>query len=167
MRSDVITPGRRLLVALEPGDEVLESLAAACSVHGIDQAVVVTFSGAFRTAHLIAGTETPADPELPLGEVTEVSYTEGIGSGTITREGDEYRVHLHVALGEKDQSGAAYAGHLLHAETHYVVEIAVDEVLAPALRREAHPGSSGVRILCFEDGVPGTPTNDAGTRGAR
>ena len=172
MRSDVITPGRRLLVALEPGDEVLESLAAACAAHGIDQAVVVTFSGAFRTAHLIAGTETPDDPELPLGEVTEVAYTEGIGSGTITREGDEHRVHLHVALGAKDRSGAAYAGHLLHAETHYVVEIVVDEVLAPALRREAHPESSGVRILCFDDGSPDiraddARANDAGVSGGR
>ncbi|MDQ1130222.1 PPC domain-containing DNA-binding protein [Microbacterium sp. SORGH_AS_0888] len=155
MRSHVARTGRRILVALEPGDEVLGSIAAACRAHEIAQAVVVTFSGAFRWADLIAGDHEPDDPEAPSAEVTRVSYTEGVGSGTITSENGEHVVHIHVALGEKSRSGAAVAGHLLRAETHYVVEIALDEILAPAMLRRPHPGSSGVGILTFAESQNG------------
>ncbi len=155
MKSQVATTGRRLVLALEPGDEVLSTIVEACRLHRISQAVVVTFSGAFRTADLIAGDHAPDDPELPSTEVTRVRYTEGVGSGTITSENDEHTVHLHVALGAKDASGAAVAGHLLRAETHYVAEIVLDEVLDPPLLRVTHPGSSGVRILGFAIGSEG------------
>jgi predicted DNA-binding protein with PD1-like motif len=152
MRTTAVTHGRRLLIVLEPGDDVLPSMAAACARHGIEQGVVATFSGAFRRARLIAGDEAALDPELPLADASEVYYTEGIGSGTVTRDaGGEYAVHIHVALGRKDRGGAAVAGHLLAAETHYVVEIVVDEVLEPALERTPHPGSSGVPILTIAD----------------
>ncbi len=150
MQFQIAKTGRRLVVALEPGDEVLTSLATACREHGIAQALVVTFSGAFRSADLIAGDHAPDDPELPSGEVTRVAYTEGIGSGTVTSENGEYVVHLHVALGEKSRSGAAAAGHLLRAETHYVAEIALDEILEPPMSRRVHPASSGVGILALD-----------------
>ena len=151
MRSQLVRTGRRVLVALEPGDEVLTSIATACRRHDIAQAVVVTFSGAFRDAELIAGDHAPDDPELPSLEVTRVEYTEGIGSGTVTSEAGEHSVHLHVALGAKDRSAAATAGHLLRARTHYVVEVVLDEVLDPPLRRRPHPESSGVPVLTFDD----------------
>ncbi|WP_159500554.1 PPC domain-containing DNA-binding protein [Microbacterium sp. 18062] len=148
MRSTETITGRRVLVVLEPGDEVLSSLAEACRSHGIAQAVVTTFSGALRSARIIAADHAPVDPEAPLPESVEVRYTEGIGSGTITRDAaGDHTVHVHVALGAKDRSGLAVAGHLLHAETHYVVEVVLDEILAPALGRRAHPGSSGIPIL--------------------
>lgn len=156
MQSQPVTTGRRVLVVLEPGDEVLSSLATACRAHGITQALVVTFSGAFRSAELIAGETAPEDPELPSAEVTSVAYTEGIGSGTITSEHGEYVVHLHVALGDKSRAAAARAGHLLRAETHYVVEIALDEILEPSLARRPHPGSSGVGILAFDSSGEGS-----------
>lgn len=147
MRSHSVTTGRRLLVILEPGDEVLASIAAACRLHGIEQAVVVTFSGAFRSARLIAAARPPADPEAPMPDTVEVAYSEGVGSGTVTSDAGGLTVHVHVALGEKGDSGAARAGHLLHAETQYVVEIVLDEILAPRLGRGRHPDAHGVPVL--------------------
>lgn len=151
MRTAPLTIGRRLLVVLEPGDEVLTSLADACAQHGIAQAVISTFSGALRRARLIAAEWPVADPEPPLRESIEVFYTEGIGSGTITTAPDGTILpHVHVALGDKARGGAAAAGHLLEGETHYVVEVVLDEVLAPALGRSPHPDSSGIPILTVE-----------------
>ena len=150
MKTAFARTGRRMLVALEPGDEVLGSLAEACRAAEIDQAVISTFSGAFRSARIIAADHPAADPELPLPEVTEIGYSEGIGSGTILRDEDgTHIVHLHIAFGDKDRSGVAAAGHLLSAETHYVIEVVIDEILDPPLRRAPHPGASGLHILDF------------------
>lgn len=150
MKTAFARPGRRMLVALEPGDEVLTSLAEACRTAGIEQAAITTFSGAFRWARIIASDHAPADPEAPLPESTTIGYSEGVGSGTVLLgEDGELIVHLHVAFGEKDRSGAAAAGHLLAAETHYVVEVVVDEILDPPLRRAPHPDASGLHILDF------------------
>jgi predicted DNA-binding protein with PD1-like motif len=148
MQTALAHTGRRLLVALEPGDDVLSCLADACRAAGIDQAVITTFSGAFRSVWVIAADHAPEDPELPLPERCRVGYCEGIGSGTVTRDANgEHVVHVHVAVGAKDRSGVAVAGHLLQAETHYVVEVVLDEILEPALSRVVHPEASGVAIL--------------------
>lgn len=152
MKSAQLTLGKRLLVTLEPGDEVLGALADACRSHGVRQALITTFSGAFRRVRLIASATAPSDPEAPMTDAVDVLYTEGIGSGTITTSpAGEVIVHVHIAVGDKSASGRAVAGHLLEGQTHYVVEVGIDEVLAPALGRAPHPGSSGVPILCFPD----------------
>lgn len=155
MQSAEATTGRRILVVLEPGDEILGSLAAACRLHDVAQGVITTFSGALRHARIIAADHAVEDPEVPLPESVEVAYTEGVGSGTITQGPDgAHTVHVHVALGAKDRSGSAVAGHLLHGETHYVIEIVLDEILAPRLTRATHPGSSGIPILRIVDANP-------------
>jgi predicted DNA-binding protein with PD1-like motif len=152
MRAHLVTTGRRLALALEPGDDVLSAIADACRDHDIEQAVVVMMSGALRRARLIGTTEPIADPELPLGDTVEVEYTEGIGSGTVSRDpSGAYAVHVHVALGEKGAGCSAVAGHLLSAETHYVVEVILDEVLSPRFAREASAATSGVPALTFTD----------------
>ena len=162
MQSAEATTGRRILVVLEPGDEVLGSLAEACQRHGIDQAVITTFSGALRHARIIAADHPAEDPEVPLPESVDVDYTEGVGSGTITRGADSvHTVHVYVALGAKDRSGLAVAGHLLHGETHYVIEIVLDEILTPELTRATHPGSSGIPILRIVDPAPSTSDDRA------
>jgi predicted DNA-binding protein with PD1-like motif len=151
VRTAEITTGRRLLVVLEPGDDVLAALATACAHHGVVQAVIGTFSGAFRRARLIAAEGPVADPEAPLVDAVEVTYAEGIGSGTVTTSPDGTVVpHVHVALGDKARGAASVAGHLLAGETHYVVEVVIDEVLAPALGRAPHPDSRGVPILTID-----------------
>lgn len=148
MQTAEIQTGRRVVVVLEPGDEILASLADACRRHGIAQAAISTFSGAFRTVRLIAA-ETPAtDPEAPMPTAVDVPYSEGLGSGTITSGPDgAVHVHVHVAVGVKDDAARAYAGHLLSGETHYVVEVVLEEILSPALERRPHPGSAGLPIL--------------------
>lgn len=153
MQTAEATIGRRILVVLEPGDDVLDSIAKACRLHDVRQAVIATFTGALRSARIIAADEPAADPEAPMPDTIDVRYTEGIGSGTVTRSPEgEPVVHVHVALGEKDAAGRGVVGHLVHGETHYVIEIALDEILTPHLTRRVHPGSSGIPILHITDG---------------
>ncbi|MCC4908407.1 PPC domain-containing DNA-binding protein [Microbacterium sp. cx-59] len=152
MQTAQATVGRRILIVLEPGDEVIGSLAEACRRHDVAQAVISTFSGALRTARIIASEVPAANPELPMPAAVTVAYTEGTGSGTVTRSVDgEPVVHVHVALGEKDRAGRAIAGHLLEGETHYVIEVVLDEILTPHLTRRVHAGSSGIPILHIAD----------------
>jgi predicted DNA-binding protein with PD1-like motif len=147
MQTFPLVPGRQLLLVLEPGDEVLASIAEGCRAAGIRQAGISTFLGAFRSVRLIASTHPPADPEAASPDVVEVTYSEGVGSGTVTTEGDAIAVHLHVAVGEKADAGRAVAGHVVSAETHYVAEVVVTEIIGPDLYRAPRPGSSGVPTL--------------------
>lgn len=135
---------------LDPGDDIIPSISAACERANIEQGVIVTFSGAFRSVELIASHTPAADPELPLADSVVVAYTEGIGSGTITSRDGEYAVHLHVVAGEKDAAAAAYAGHLLRGTAHYTVEVVIDEVLLPRLERSPRAGTYGIPTLGFE-----------------
>lgn len=154
MREHLVSTGRRLVLSLEPGEEVLTAIADACRRHGFEQAVIVMLSGALRTARLIGTTDPSGDPELPLADAIDVHYVEGMGSGTVSRDvhtngRDTYTVHVHVALGEKGNGARAVAGHLLSGTTHYVVEVVLDEVLSPRFRREASIATSGVPALTF------------------
>jgi predicted DNA-binding protein with PD1-like motif len=150
MREHVVTTGRRLVLSLEPGEEVLAAIADACRRHGFEQAIVVMLSGALRTARLIGTLHPNGDPELPLADAVDVHYVEGLGSGTVSRDDrGNHVVHVHVALGEKGDGARAVAGHLLSGTTHYVVEVVLDEVLAPRFLREASSATSGVPALTF------------------
>jgi len=152
LREHMVTTGRRLVLAMEPGEEVIASIAGACHRHGIEQAIISMFSGAFRSATLIGATHPIGDPEAPLREAVEVAYTEGIGSGTVSSSADgEHVVHLHVALGEKSAGCRAVAGHVLSATVHYVAEVVLDEVLSPRFRREPSEATSGIATLTFTD----------------
>jgi predicted DNA-binding protein with PD1-like motif len=139
VRSTPVTAGRRILVVLEPGDEVLTSLAAACAEHGIRHAAVTTFLGAFTDVDLI-GSSTPAvDPDLPMPDRTRVEHVEGTASGTVAPGADGHPVvHLHAAVGVKDRAAAGVVGHVLAATTHYTAEVLVEELLL-------EPGGEAVR----------------------
>ncbi len=151
MQSTEVTTGRRVAVVLEPGDEVLASLAEVCRRHGIRQAFVPVFSGAFRSVRFIAADEPVADQEPPLPQEVTVTYTEGIGSGTVLWDpvAGAATPHVHLAVGVKNAAAAAFAGHLLGAEAHYTVEVLVEEVVAPALLRVPDPRAYGIPTMRF------------------
>lgn len=151
MRAVEVVTGRRFVLALDPGEEVLEALAKACTEHGIRHATISVFSGAFRTARFIAAHTPVDDEEPPLPQEVTVTYTEGIGSGTVMWDPEaELPVpHLHVALGVKNTGATGYAGHLLGAQVHYTTEVVLDEVLSPALLRVPDPRAYGIPTLHF------------------
>ncbi|MGO3885894.1 MAG: PPC domain-containing DNA-binding protein [Mycetocola sp.] len=149
MRTAELTLGRSIVVVLEPGDEVVASVRAACAEYGISQGYVPMLSGAFRAVELIATTTPVADEEPPLPDRVTVPYTEGTGCGTVMfdEETGAGEPHLHVAVGIKNSGGEAYAGHLIQATTHYTVEIVITEVLSPLLARVSDPAAFGIPTL--------------------
>jgi len=148
VHSAPVTTDRRILVVLEPGDEVVTSIAAACSEHGVRQAVVPVFLGAFTSVTLIGSDEPVADPDLPLPHATTVEFVEGVGTATIaTGEDGGLAVHLHAAVGVKGAGALARAGHVLAATTHYTAEVLIEEVSGPHLRRRADPRAHGIPTL--------------------
>ena len=149
MESRELTMGRRIAVLLRPGDDVLESIITACRAHRIEQGVISTFLGAFTSVRLIGTMDPIEDDDAPLPESIEVTGVEGTGSGTIASTPDGPVVHLHVAVGVKGEGAAAYAGHLLAATAHYVVEIVIDEVLAPPLVRRVDARARDLPTLAF------------------
>jgi predicted DNA-binding protein with PD1-like motif len=146
-----ITTGRRFLLVLQPGDDVLGSLAAACAERGIEQAYLPVFLGAFTRVSLIGTCSPIADHDAPLPDSVHLEGVEGTGSGTIAwdRATGSVTPHVHVAVGVKAYSANGYAGHLLSATVHYVVEIVLEEVLAPRLTRVPDPAASGLANLSF------------------
>lgn len=149
MESHELTAGRRIAVLLRPGDDVIPSIVAACREHAIEQAVISTFLGAFSSVTLIGTTAPIADPHPPLADSITVEGVEGIGSGTVAATDDGPLPHIHLAVGVKSEGAAGYVGHLLAATAHYVVEIVIDEVLAPALVRRVDPAAAGLPTLAF------------------
>lgn len=152
VRSAQIETGRRWVVVLEPGEEILSTVGAWAAREGVDQALV-SFFGAFRWVRMIGAEDPVTDPEPPLPEAVEVAYVEGVGSGSIAPAGTGTRVHLHAAVGVKDQRTAGFAGHILAAEAHYTVEISILEVTSPGFVLEPDERAYGLSSLTFSGAV--------------
>jgi predicted DNA-binding protein with PD1-like motif len=148
VRSAVVERGRRIVLVLEPGDEVLAALAAACEEHGVTTAVVPVFLGAFTSVSLIGTSEPVDDPDVPLPLSTEIFWVEGSGSATIAPGADGRAVvHLHGTFGDKLDGATGYSGHLLRAVTHYTAEVVIDEVTGADLRRLPDDRAHGITTL--------------------
>lgn len=149
MQSAEIRIGRRFVVVLEPGEDLLDTLGSWCRKHDVRRAVIPSFFGAFRAMSVIATTAAVKDDEAPLGDQVTVAYVEGVGSGSISPRGADTVVHLHAAVGTKSRAGEAVAGHVLAAEVHYTVEVLVDEVLDPAWELTPRAESAGLDCVTF------------------
>jgi predicted DNA-binding protein with PD1-like motif len=148
MRSAQVSPGRRFVVVLEPGEEVLEAIGGLCHHHQIRAAIVPVFFGAFSQVTLIGTREPVEDEDAPMPQSTTVEWVEGLGSATVAPgEDGRLMVHLHAAVGKKSEGALAYAGHVLSAVTHYTAEIVVEEVLGTILERRLDPSAHGLNTL--------------------
>jgi predicted DNA-binding protein with PD1-like motif len=150
MRCAEVGRGRRIVVVLENGDDVLASIARACAAHGIRAAIIPVFLGAFSTVSLIGTRDPIADHDVPLPAVTDVHWVEGVGGGSVApAEDGSLAVHLHAAVGVKADAALGYAGHVTAAITHYTAELVLDEVTDAELVRRPDAAAHGIPTLCF------------------
>lgn len=151
MFSSELVTGRRFAVVLQPGDDVMASLAAVCAEHGIEQGYLPVFLGAFTRVSLIGTCSPINDHDAPLPDSVHLEGVEGTGSGTIAFDPATATVlsHVHVAVGVKAYSAHGYAGHLLAATVHYVTEIVIEEVLSPRFIRQPDAAAHGLANLAF------------------
>jgi len=150
VHSSELIMGRRFALVLEPGEELVGSVRAFCEREGISSAFVPNFFGAYRDMTLIGADAAPDDEEPPLPDRVTVTYTEGIGSGSIATAADGgVAVHLHAAVGRKSAGALAYAGHVMSAQVHYTTELVIEEVLSPVLTAVPVEASFGIPCLRF------------------
>lgn len=150
MFSSELTTGRRFIVVLQPGDDILPSIVEACERHGIAQGYLPVFLGAFSTVTLIATSEPILDEDAPLPLTASHRNSEGTGSGTLVTVDGSIVPHVHVAVGAKGDSGAAYAGHLVSGVVQYVTEIVIEEVIEPHLEKRTDAAAHGLANLWFD-----------------
>jgi predicted DNA-binding protein with PD1-like motif len=150
VRSAEVSPGRRLVAALEPGEEVLAAIGALCGQYEFRAAAVPVFFGAFTRVTLIGTREPVEDEDAPLPQSTTVEWVEGLGAATVAPgEDGGLIVHLHAAVGKKSDGAVGYAGHVLSAVTHYTVELVVEEILGTAIERRPDPAAHGLNTWRF------------------
>lgn len=137
--------GRALVVRLEDGDVVHESIEEAARAAGIVRAAVILVGGADGGSRLVVGPEDGrADPIVPMQRALHDVH-EMVGVGTLfPDETGRPVLHLHAAFGRDDRvvAGCIRAG----VETWLVGEVVVLELVGGGAVRRMEP-ASGFELL--------------------
>ncbi|SDZ54302.1 PPC domain-containing DNA-binding protein [Herbiconiux ginsengi] len=150
MFASQVVVGRTFVAVLEPGDDVLDSLAGVCARFGVDNAYIPVFLGAFAEITVIGAEHPPPDEDEPLQTSVVVRNCEGLGSGTVARGPEGPLVHLHVTVGAKGDSARATAGHVLAGTVQYPTEVIITEIVSPVLSRRPNDRARGLATLTFD-----------------
>lgn len=137
--------GRVLVVRLEDGDVVHESIEAAARAERIARAAVILVGGAAGGSRVVVGPEDgAARPVTPIERVLHDVH-EAAGAGTIfPDESGRPVLHLHAAFGRDDR---VTAGCIRTGVTTWVVaEAIVIELTGSAAARRVDP-ATGFELL--------------------
>jgi predicted DNA-binding protein with PD1-like motif len=137
--------GRALVVRLEDGDVVHESIERAARAEGISRAAVILLGGADAGSRVVVGPEDGrADPIVPMERLLHDVH-EMAGAGTIfPDEAGDPVLHLHAAFGRDDQvtAGCIRAG----VKTWVVGEAVIIELTGSGAERRVDP-ATGFELL--------------------
>jgi predicted DNA-binding protein with PD1-like motif len=137
--------GRVLVVRLEDGDVVHESIEEAARAAGIERGAVLLLGGADRGSRLVVGPEDGrADPVVPIERQLHDVH-EAAGVGTIFPD-DAGRpvVHLHAAFGRDDK---VVAGCIRRGVTTWVVGEAIVIELVDSRAHRSRAAQLGFEVL--------------------
>lgn len=132
MEHGQVSPGRLVIIRLDPGEDLLQGLQRACEERGIKNAVIVSGYGALKKVHYhaIAGTDYPPKDRHVVHErpLELVSLSGIIANGNI---------HAHIGVSTLEK---AFGGHLEPGTiVAYLAEIALLEIAEGELVRTKHP----------------------------
>lgn len=120
--------GRLVVINLERGDLLLESIREALQKHGVTDAVITSAIGSLSKAvfHRVTGLERePVDEFVTLEKPMELASLQGIVV--------DGHPHFHMVVSDLQQ---AYTGHLEEGTTVlYLVEISLLELKGVGLQR--------------------------------
>jgi predicted DNA-binding protein with PD1-like motif len=137
--------GRVLVVRLEDGDVVHESIEEAARAEGILRAAVILLGGADGGSRIVVGPEDGAvRPVVPIERVL-YDVHEMAGAGTIfPDETGRPVLHLHAAFGRDDQvtAGCIRTG----VRTWVVAEAVIIELVGSEATRRVDP-ATGFELL--------------------
>ena len=133
-------PTQVVIIALEPGEMLLESIREAIARHDIRNGVVVSGIGTLRTCHMhyIEHTDfPPKDRFFRLVKPLELVSTSGL-----IADGEPH-LHIVVSCGETE----VWAGHLEpESEVAYLAEIVILKTSGPAMVRTKDE-ARGIKLL--------------------
>lgn len=142
MRYKVGNLGRVVIMRLEDGEDPLAAISSAVKNEGIKAAVFYLLGG-LKGARIVVGPEKEEMPPVPVWREIGESH-EIIGIGTVFYQDGEPKVHLHAAMGKRDD---VKVGCLREkAETFLVLEAVIFEFSGIEAVREFDP-STGLSLL--------------------
>ena len=133
--------GAVLIVRLQPGEELLESLRTAIEEHGIITAVLLSGIGMLTETEL--GYFQGPGKGYSIHRFTEPCELVSL-SGNVSRQENGYNLHLHATLAQA--GGGAVGGHLMKATVHLTNEIFLLETAVPVYRRQEDSGLFGLYL---------------------
>jgi predicted DNA-binding protein with PD1-like motif len=146
-----VTPGRTFAVRFDHGEDFYTSLTDFCRTHNIRQGFIPMFIAGFRDVQLVGSCERLENPEAPVWSSVHLEYVEALGGGTLAYDdaANEFRPHIHVAVGLKSHSATGYTSHLLAATVQFLTEMYVVEIANPRWTRPRDPDLFDVPLLRF------------------
>lgn len=142
MRYKVGRAGRLVIMRLEDGEDAISAINAVVKETGIKAAVFYILGG-LKKARIVVGPEKEEMPPVPVWREIKESH-EVIGIGTIFYQDGEPKVHLHSALGKRDDGVVGCVRE--KAETFLVLEVFMIEILDIEAVRELDP-ATGLSLL--------------------
>lgn len=133
--------GSKILIRLDPGEEVVASVAAVCKNEGV-RLGSVTGIGAVGSAKV--GLFKPATKEY-VSSVLEMDLEITALVGNVSEMNGELYLHLHATLA--DVAHNAFGGHLNEATVSATAEIWIDEAEGTVDR--AFSETVGLNLLKF------------------
>lgn len=142
MRYKIGRLGRVVIMRLEDNDDAIASISKVVKEEGIKAAVFYLLGG-LKNARIVVGPEKEDMPPVPVWREIEESH-EIIGIGTIFYQDGEPKVHLHAALGKRDNVKVGCIRE--RAETFLILEAVILELLGIEAAREFDP-ITGLTLL--------------------
>ena len=134
--------GRVVVARLFEGEGLYESVEKIAGAEGINSATVL-ITGGFRKADVVVGPKCET-PKIEPDFKAFVGPGEVLGVGTIHRDDEGPKLHIHTAIGRGDEVvvGCPRGG----AATFLVLEVTITEINGLNARRELDE-ASGFRLL--------------------
>ncbi len=127
--------GRVLLMRLDQGDDLLACLRELVVREKIDNGWFQVFGG-LRRAEVVTGPREPVVPPEPVWHSMDQAR-EILGLGSVYREGDEPRIHLHAAMGHHGDTLTACVRK--DARVYLVLEVLLYELTGFDVTRPWNP----------------------------
>ena len=113
--------GDRLLIRLDKGDEIIESLVKICEDNDIKSASLTGIGAAESVKVGVMDLKTGIYVSRQFtGDPVEIASL----TGNITMKDDKPFPHIHIVIGDEDYK--AFAGHLLEANISVTCEIVLE-----------------------------------------
>lgn len=144
MEYAVGTTGRIIAVRLFEGEDLYESIETIAEKENIESAAVL-ITGGFREADVVVGPKQEK-PKI-VGDFRHFAGPgEALGVGTLYRDEEGPKLHIHTAIGKADQAivGCPRGG----AKTFLILEVTIIEISGIQAGRKPDK-ETGLKLLRF------------------